>query len=389
MNTQTLQSRSKPGIVGSGVSYASDPHVAVREALADLNLTKSCFLIALIPESLEKSGVGKALNDCAPATSVFGCTTAGQITSSGYENDALLIISFPKEHFRCSSTLLTPLKPVSIEKTANQARQLATRFPKTANWKRLALIFADGLSKQEDVLVAALEVGLEDVPVFGGSAGDGLSFGETFVFHGGEFHTDAALLILIETNLEFAGVGFDHFLPTEKKMVVTNAIPDERIVLEINGSPAAEEYARLVGCCVEDLSPKVFAANPVLVRNRNAWHVRSIKEVIENSGLSFLSAIDDGLLLTLGRGKEILRTLDHSLSLTNGAGAQPDLILGFDCVFRRLEIEQNEIIPQASKILSKRRVLGFNTYGEQHCGVHVNQTFVGVAFFPPVGGGMF
>ena len=29
------------------------------------------------------------------------------------------------------------------------------------------------------------------------------------------------------------------------------------------------------------------------------------------------------------------------------------------------------------------RVAGFNTYGEQHGGLHVNQTFVGLAFLEP------
>jgi hypothetical protein len=28
-------------------------------------------------------------------------------------------------------------------------------------------------------------------------------------------------------------------------------------------------------------------------------------------------------------------------------------------------------------------VAGFNTYGEQHGGLHVNQTFVGLAFLEP------
>jgi hypothetical protein len=32
-------------------------------------------------------------------------------------------------------------------------------------------------------------------------------------------------------------------------------------------------------------------------------------------------------------------------------------------------------------VLRDRRVVGFNTYGEQHGGIHMNQTFVGIAFF--------
>ncbi|KKL61449.1 hypothetical protein LCGC14_2195180, partial [marine sediment metagenome] len=250
-------------------------------------------------------------------------------------------------------------------------------------WSRLALIFADGLSKQEDLLVAALEAGLEDVPVFGGSAADGLSFDGTYVLHGGRFHATAGLLLLLETDLEFSALGFDHFLPTERRMVVTRAIPEERLVQELNGAPAAEEYARLVGCGPDDLSPQVFAENPVLVRSRNAWHVRAIQGVVGEGALAFLSAIDDGLVLNLGRGTEILRILDHGLAAVGRTGEAPDFILGFDCYLRKLEIEQKQLQYEVSRRFRDRRVLGFNTYGEQHLGVHVNQTFVGVAFFGP------
>jgi len=34
-------------------------------------------------------------------------------------------------------------------------------------------------------------------------------------------------------------------------------------------------------------------------------------------------------------------------------------------------------------LLARYRVAGFNTYGEQHSGMHVNQTFVGMALMPP------
>ncbi|WP_347221420.1 FIST C-terminal domain-containing protein [Mycolicibacterium poriferae] len=90
-----------------------------------------------------------------------------------------------------------------------------------------------------------------------------------------------------------------------------------------------------------------------------------------------------GLILTLGRGKEILRTLEAGLGVKSATGAAPDFILGFDCVLRKLEIEQKQLTDDVSEIFRRHKVLGFNTYGEQTCGVHVNQTFVGVAFFEP------
>ncbi len=383
------QNTALPACVTVAVSSESDADAAARAVAGQIDHAETCFAIAFLPGNLPPAPLAAALARWLPGLPLFGCTTAGQITPTGYDETALVLVAFPKRHFRCSTQLFHPLKPVAIAEVSAQARRLASNFPRTAGWNRLALVFADGLSKQEDLLVAALEVGLEHIPLYGGSAGNVLGCDRTFILHGGTVHSDAALLVLIETSLHFQGIGFDHFLPTDKQMVVTDAIPEERLVLELNGAPAAEEYARLVGCAATDLSPQVFAENPVLVRNDGLYHVRAIHGAREDGALSFLSAIDDGLVLTLGRGKEILRTLESGLSLADAAGVDPDFILGFDCYLRKLEIEQKQLSRDVSGILSRHRVLGFNTFGEQHDGVHVNQTFVGVAFFPPPGGPLF
>lgn len=378
-----LHSPSGPSAVTIAVSYERDAAAAMADVARQIDARESCFLLAFVPGGLDKDGFVTALETHFSGIPAYGCTTAGQITPKGYETDALLVISFPKRHFRCATMLIAPLKPLSIKQIAADVQKLSAQFQKTAHWGRMALTFTDGLSKQEDMLVAALETGLGDMPVFGGSAGDALEFRETSVLHGGQFHSNAALVLLLETDLEFTGLGFDHFLPTDHQMVVTDAVPEERLVLEINGSPAAAEYARLVGVREEDLSPRVFAENPVLVRNNALYHVRAIQTVQEGGALSFLSAIDDGLLLTLGNGTEILQTLNTELDVKSARGKSPDFILGFDCVLRKLEIEQKQLTNEVSATLRRHRVIGFNTYGEQHCGVHVNQTFVGVAFFEP------
>jgi len=229
----------------------------------------------------------------------------------------------------------------------------------------LGLVFADGVSTQEDMLISTLEMVLSDLPLFGGSAGDGLKFRETFVLHHGEACSNAAMLLLIETNLEFQGIGFDHFLPKGEPLVITGADPDKRQVFEINGAP------------------QVFAENPLLLLANDKHYVRAISDASDTHTLSFLAAIDEGLIMTLGVGQEILETLDAGLDLRDREGKAPDFVLGFDCVLRKLEIAHKQLERDASQILVARHVLGFNTFGEQQLGLHMNQTFVGVAFFEP------
>ncbi|WP_235962890.1 FIST N-terminal domain-containing protein [Ruegeria haliotis] len=367
-----------------GRSQALDPYVAVNEACAEIDCALSCFVLAFIPNELDPAEVTRALNYKLAGVPVFGCTTAGQITVKGYESDALLLLAFPKANFRCSSILFENIRPLNSTEVAAKAQRQVEKFRHTAGWNRLALMFSDGLSKQEDLLVSTLETVLDGLPIFGGSAGDGLQYEETFVLHNGEIHCNASVLLQIETNLQFQGIGFDHFLPIGSEIIITDADPEERMVYEINGAPAALEYARLVGCAAEDLSPQVFAENPMLLRQNLNYYVRAIREVTDGQALSFLAAIDDGLIMTLGRGKEIIETLEAGLDIHDSAGKSPDFILGFDCVLRKLEIEQKQLSRQVSDVLQTRRVIGFNTYGEQQSGVHMNQTFVGVAFFEPV-----
>ena len=374
---------SEVAAVTVAVSRAEDAARAVAEIADGLAGVDICFLLVFAPTRLPRDALAAELNRAFAGLPVFGCTSAGQITPEGYETEALLVLAFPKAHFRCASLLIAPLKPLQISRISRDLRRLASRFPRTANWNRLALVFADGLSKQEDMLVATMVTTLEDLPCFGGSAADAQEFRETHVLHGGRFLSDAAVVLLIETDMQFAGLGFDHFLPSDRHMVVTRAIPEERIVEELNGAPAAAEYARLLGLSVEQLTPQVFAENPVLVRNNAMYHVRAIQQALPDGSLSFLSAIEDGLMLTLGLGQDLLDKLEAGLSLTDERGRAPEFILGFDCYLRKLEIAQKHLTDAASALLRKHRVIGFNTYGEQHCGVHVNQTFVGVAFFRP------
>ena len=46
-------------------------------------------------------------------------------------------------------------------------------------------------------------------------------------------------------------------------------------------------------------------------------------------------------------------------------------------------LEQAGLGESVGRIYREHRVAGFNTYGEQHGGLHVNQTFVGLAFLEP------
>jgi hypothetical protein len=249
--------------------------------------------------------------------------------------------------------------------------------------KSFALLLVDGMSVREEQLVSAIGNTLNGTPLVGGSAGDGMNFNRSYVFYDGRFIGDAAVLLLITTRRRFSVFKTEHFVPTDCKMVVTGADLDQRRVYEINAEPAAAEYARLVGLAGKPLSPKIFAAHPVMVRVGGQYHVRAIQKVNPDSSLTFLCAIDEGIVLTVAKGVDIVEDLKVLFRRLRQEVGVPDLIIGCDCVLRNLEIEERQLKSAVSALFVEQNVVGFCTYGEQYMSMHVNQTFTGVIIGAP------
>lgn len=315
---------------------------------------------------------------------LIGCTTAGEISGAGYVEGRIVAIGLPRTHFAADILLIPDLAAIDrqdlIGRLIRARRGLMEAQP---DWEHeFAFLMVDGLSTREDELAAALASGLGPVPLFGGSAADGARFRETFVIHQGRALRNAAVLAMIRTDCRAKVFSLDHLVPTETRMVVTEADPAARIVRRINAEPAALEYARLLGKDPAQLDTFTFAAHPVVVRIGGRHHVRAIRQMAANGDLVFFSAIDEGLVLTLAEPQDMVSHLERELGAL-AAGAAPEAILACDCVLRRLEALEKQKSGAISDILRRHRVSGFSTYGEQLNAMHVNQTMTGVALYPP------
>lgn len=316
-----------------------------------------------------------------PDTPVIGCTTAGEISSQGYAEGQIVALAFPAALFATERLFipdLTALHPEPLVSDMIRARQrLAALNP---GWDgEFAFLMVDGMSLREDELAAALAMGLGPVPLFGGSAGDGMRFQKTFVLHEGNAHRNAAVLTFLRTRCPVTVFNLDHLIPTTTRMVVTSADPSQRIVRQINAEPAAFEYARLLGKDPTQLTTFTFAAHPVVVRIGGRHHVRSIQSMAPNGDLVFFSAIDEGLVLTLAEPQNMVAHLETELAKLGA----PAAIIACDCILRRIEAEEKQMFGQISNVLKSHRILGFSTYGEQMGALHVNQTMTGVAIYAP------
>ncbi len=317
------------------------------------------------------------------ATPVVGCSTAGEITPKGWSEGGVVAIGFLKRHFAFVARPILDLANFRVETGRELAEQLRAELRALLQGfvepGLFGILLVDGLCRREEALVSALQLALDEIPIIGGSAGDGLRFERTFVIHAGEAYSDAAALTLMATDLPFRTFRADHYQPTAIKMVVTEADIESRIVKELNAEPAAKEYARVCGILDDKLDAFAFASHPVLVSVGGEHFVRSIQRVNPDGSLSFFCAIDEGLVFTAARRGDPMESLAQLFSGVESELGEVEVYLGFDCVLRRLAAEQEQLAQAMSQLYRAKRVVGFNTYGEQFTSMHVNQTFTGVA----------
>ena len=82
-------------------------------------------------------------------------------------------------------------------------------------------------------------------------------------------------------------------------------------------------------------------------------------------------------MLRLAHGQNLIENLEQTLAQLQQEVGEPILILGCDCILRRLEMERNGIIAEIEMLYLKNHMVGFNSYGEQFRGIHANQTLTG------------
>lgn len=352
----------------------------IRNALSGETLSQVVFFCS---NDYELERLSKALMRHFDGIDVVGCTTAGEISPNGYVTGGITAIGFPKRYFHIEAALVTHLADFGFQDAqalvhgmldACHNRQVAPVKGHT-----FALTLLDGLSVQEERLLQLLNAHLGSIPLLGGSAADNMCHSRTYVYFNGCFHTDAAILLMVNTACDFEAFSIHHLVETPSKLVVTEADAAERRVIELNAEPAALEYARALSLPVEALSAEVFALNPLTVKLGGRFYPRAIQKVNDDLSLSFYCAIDTGIVLTRSKPDRMLEGLAELFDGISRRIGTPQLVIGYDCIFRRLEIAHYGLCDQASELLQKHNVIGFNTYGEQFNGMHLNQTFTGVA----------
>jgi len=357
-----------------------DPERAIAAISEQVDARDASVNLLFCAPSYDLEGLARAI-DRTFRGPVLACTTAGQFGANGFQDVGITAVSLRSDELHVSPYLVAPL-------TESQARASEAAFNAMSGMlergteRAFGLVLVDGLSGAEERLAASLYQSLGTIPLIGGCAGDahgGQGAQGMRVYHEGRFLRDAALFALFETTLPFATFKASHVVPGKHKLVVTMADPEQRVVQEFNGEPAAEAFAEALGLEVDELNPSVFSRNPLLFLSAGDHFVRSIRSVNEDHSLTLYCALEVGLVLTVGNGADPIAGLERAFQSVEQSIGQPQIILGCDSMPRRLELEQDGTQRAVGELLARHRVVGFSGYSEQYNAMFVNQTLSAVA----------
>lgn len=327
--------------------------------------------------------VAKIFKEYLPDVHVVGCTTAGELSNQGFTEGSISALSIAADDFEAAPYLMKEINRKVLFAKNDIIRVAETIGLSQDSEDGFILTLIDSSQAAEEKILSLLRNNFPKLNIVGGSAADE-DFKETLVSVNGETMENAAAIVFVRTSHEMLFHKENIYTPTDIQLEVTKANIQQRLVLELNGKPAAEEYARILGIDVGYLRENfrdVFFSNPLgRTFGEDIW-ITAPTSIVDDKAIAFASLILPGtrvkLLKPVDAVAEAVKTVETiKQKLPNCKGA-----ILFNCLLRYMQFKQDnqtEIIAREYAKLGP--ICGFNTHGEQLQRHHMNQTLTLVAF---------
>lgn len=378
-NTPAARQRSGAGQIKTAFSSKTTTADCVREIqnqIADLDPSAVIFFASTVhaPEAISRQ-----MQDAFPKAQVFGCSSAGEITSGAMLSDSVVAMAFSAE--------MAPDLKLEIIRNLGQRHGIEQAF---GNFEKhfgqpvaamdptryVGLLLIDGLAGVEEKVTETLG-DLTNVPFIGGSAGDDLQFTGTYVYANGNCYRNAALLALLKPGVRFSFIKTQSFRLLGKTLKVTRANEANREVIAFNGKPAAQAYAEAIGVPTPEVSRR-FMRNPIGLIVDGEPYVRSPQR-LKGDTMAFYCSVKEGMKLSLLESTDMLSDTRDAIARAEKTMGRISGILDFDCILRTLDLRQKNLSTEYGRIFTDIPTVGFSTYGEQYIG-HINQTATMLVF---------
>jgi hypothetical protein len=366
--------------MGVGNAARGEPEPGARAAEraiphAGVDLSDAKLLIVFCSVAHDLEAILRQIRTRSGPVPLIGCTTAGEISTDGAEDGAVIVAALGGEGFSVATAAAT-----GASRDLRAAGGIAARCASSVESRpyQVMLLLTDGLAgNQQEIIRGAYHVLGAGVPLVGGLAADELEMTRTFQLHGDEVLTDAVVGAFIASDGPL-GVGVRHgWRRTGEPMLVTRSRGNN--VYTLNGEPALDVYLDRIGLGGRPAPfdqagvPLTTLEHPLgLARRIGEDHARFVMGGDqERRSLTCAAEVPQGGLVWIMEGD-----LDSVLAATNAAcqdsiaaldGRPPLGLLAFDCVTRRMMLGDDGLPAELSRMSESAGgspIAGFYTYGE-------------------------
>jgi hypothetical protein len=316
----------------------------------------------------------------APAR-VVGCTSARELAGASVEGTVVAVVLGPP-HLRVGVGLADRLAagPLGAGRAAvvAAAAELGLSVEQLDSRRHVGVALVDGMSAAAEGLGLGSAAAAPRIGIVGGaSSAVRDQAASTPVFVDGRGHSDAGVVVLIETDRRFAVLLCEHMVPTLARVVVTGAEPGRRRVTELDGYPAAQRYLAVVRELGAEgaLDAQLVAEFPFAMYVDGRPYVRTIRSV-DGDDLCLAAAVDQGAVLRIMRPSDLVARTAAALDDARRRVGELDLVLAFSCTARNLEAERKRTRAALDRAYATAPLVGFDSFGEQFGPLLVNHTLV-------------
>lgn len=371
----------------SGVKSVHSAHSqsaeALREVVLALDGTAPRAVVFFAGLAHDGALIGRGLQERFPKASVLGCSTNGEFCERGHGKGGLVVMTLGDDVIARCALAMADVGDDIEKGVQSAARRIEARLGESLRsldaerWAGVALL--EGARGREEAINVALGNMAPFLPIVGGSAGDNISFSGTWTFADGMLSRDGTAILIAEMQGPFRFIKACNFIPTERTVTVTRTIPERRLIVELDGKPAAEFYAQALGVDKQELAFPHFLQNPLgLLIDGEAWLRSGVR--VEGEALFFACSVVEGARLHFMQATDLVEDTRGKLARTMADLAGPvHGGLFFNCAYRMLEAQIKGQEVAYHRVLSMLPHAGMQSNGESYLG-HINQTLTGLIF---------
>ena len=377
---------------GAGSASHRDARCAGQEAATAAVLRDDPrLLVVFASDAYDLEQLLAGVREVAGDVPLIGCSTAGEIASSGAGDRGLVVMALGGD--LAVSTATADVEQLGLREAG--AAVAATAAGVSHKPHRVLLVLSDGLAgDQQEVVRGAYSVLGATMPLVGGCAGDDLRMERTSQLHGSAVLHGAVVAAAIGSDAPL-GIGVEHgWRRVGEPMLVTDS--EGTCVRALDDEPALDVYLRRLRAPAEaHTDPAAFTrfalTHPLGLSRRSGEEVRMVAEAdFEARTLSCIASVPRGGLAWIMEGDEesVLEATDAAChAALDALGGHPPVgLLAFDCIARRGVLGDAGIVREVERIAAhagNAPVSGFYTYGEiarsSAAGGFHNQTLVVLA----------